>query len=97
LHVIDEIAELFRGRKISVVEIQMPVAVVGIFINVVKTIGIECASTPDNAMNFVALAQQQFRQIGTVLTGDTRNQCAFHKLPPRKSAGLKSFGCNGAG
>jgi hypothetical protein len=69
-HVIDEVAELFRGREISVVEIQMPVRVVGIFINVVKTISIECASTPDNAMNFVALAQQQFRQIGAILASN---------------------------
>ena len=38
---------------------------------------VERARAANNAMNFVALLQQQFRQITTVLTGDASDQRPF--------------------
>jgi hypothetical protein len=58
---------------------KMQALVVGVrvFINVVDAVGVEGAGTANNSVDFIVFAQQQFRQIGTVLTGNSCNQCAL--------------------
>ena len=45
---------------------------------VVDTSGVGDGSTADNAVDLIALLQQKLCQIGTVLTGDTSDECFFH-------------------
>jgi hypothetical protein len=43
------------------------------------------AGTPDQTVHFVSLAQQELGQIGTVLTCDSGDQCAFcHDFSPER-------------
>src|ERR1700682_132692 len=56
-HVVDEAGELFPRRKITMMKVQTSVATMGILIDMVDAVGIERASTPDNAVNFVAFAK----------------------------------------
>src|SRR5688572_22287381 len=53
---------------------------VRVFVNRVEPPRVERARTADDAMYFVAFGQQQFRQIGSILSGNPRDQRAFcHK------------------
>ena len=63
--------------QISIVQKQPVAARVRVFINRVEPSGVERARAPDDAVDFVALGQQQFRQIRTVLPGDARDQSFF--------------------
>jgi hypothetical protein len=77
LHVVDEVGQLLTRREVSVVEIEARARTVRVLINMVDPIGVECAGTPDDPVNFIALAEQQFSKVGTVLTGDTSDECAL--------------------
>ena len=44
----------------------------------VDTSGVGDGSAADNAVDLIALLQQKLCQIGTVLTGDTSDECFFH-------------------
>src|SRR5262245_27449278 len=45
----------------------------------------------NQAMNFIAQGQEQFRQIAAILTADTRDQCTFHNLKPNPEPLAMSF------
>ena len=53
-------------------ESEVSAANMGIMIDMADTIGIEQARAPDQAVNLITFAQQEFRQIGSVLAGDAR-------------------------
>ena len=50
---------------------------VGIAVDMINPLGVESAGSPDQAMDFVSLGEQKFSKIGSILAGDTGNQCAF--------------------
>jgi hypothetical protein len=54
---------------------------VEIAIDAIQTVGIEAAGAPFESVDFIALPQQEFGQVGAVLAGDAGNECAFHSLP----------------
>jgi len=45
---------------------------------VVDPAGIKGAGPPDQAVDFISLCEQQFGQVGSILTGDPCNQCFIH-------------------
>ena len=47
-----------------------------IFVDVVDAVRIEGTGAADNSVNFVAFAQQQFRQIGAILASNPCVLCA---------------------
>src|SRR5580658_5184850 len=50
------------------------VAVVGILIEVIDSIGVEGRGPAFDPVNAITLAQKEFRKIGTILSGDACNQ-----------------------
>ncbi len=50
---------------------------VGIAVDMVDPVGIERTAAANNAVDFVALGEQQFGQVRTVLSGDAGDQCFF--------------------
>jgi hypothetical protein len=48
---------------------------VGVLIEVVDAVGVEQAGAALDAVHFVALVQQEFRQVGAVLAGDAGDEC----------------------
>jgi hypothetical protein len=55
--------------------------IVRVAVQVIDAIRVKGARAPENAVDLVALGQQQGRKVGTILTGDSSNQCRFHKKP----------------
>src|SRR5579872_40176 len=77
---VDQIENPFGAAQISVVQAQSRTFLVRILIDVVDALGVERAGAPNDAVNFVAMGQKKFGQIGAVLSGDSRNQCSFHEV-----------------
>jgi hypothetical protein len=70
-----------RIRQIAVMQKKPLPAGMRILINRFEPPRVKRARPADDAVNFIALGQQQLRQIRTVLSGDASNQCAFrHKF-----------------
>jgi hypothetical protein len=44
----------------------------------VDTLGVKRRSAPDDAVHLVPFLQQQFRQIGAILSGYAGDECLFH-------------------
>jgi hypothetical protein len=55
-----------------------PARDVRVRIDVVDPSGIEGTGSPDQAVDLIPLEEQKLRQIGSVLTCNSRNQSAFH-------------------
>jgi hypothetical protein len=48
----------------------------------VDAVGVEGAGAADQPVHLVSLAEQKFRQIGSVLTSNTRDERSFHGVFP---------------
>ncbi len=52
---------------------------VRIGVKMINAGSVECAGAANNAMDFVALLQEQFSQITAILACDAGDQRAFHR------------------
>ena len=70
-------------REITVMEAERRIRLVGIKIEMINTVGIEQRGATLDAVDLVPLLQEQFRQVGAVLSCNTRNKCALfsHENP----------------
>src|SRR5882672_6598224 len=55
---------------------------IGILINVIDARSIESARTADDSVNLVSFGKQQLGKVGTILSGDAGDECAFHAFGP---------------
>jgi hypothetical protein len=53
------------------------IALVGVLVKVVDPVGVEAAGPALDSMDHIPLLQEQLRQVGTVLTGDSGDQSRF--------------------
>ena len=60
--------------EIAVEQAQAVVGDVRVLVDVVDALGVERARAPDEAVDLVALGEQQLRQVRPVLAGDARDQ-----------------------
>ena len=56
-------------RKISIMQDEVPVFEMGVFVEVVDAVSIEERAAPFDAMDLIALAKKKLRQVGPVLPG----------------------------
>jgi hypothetical protein len=56
-------------RKISIVQDEVSVFEMGVFIEMVDAVCVEERAAPFDAMNLIALAKKKLRQVGPVLPG----------------------------
>jgi len=64
-----------------------------IVIEVVDAVGVEEAGAPHQAVYFVALRQQEFGEVGAVLSGNASDQCAVcHMMQSIVFASLRHSG-----
>ncbi|MPN47678.1 hypothetical protein SDC9_195282 [bioreactor metagenome] len=77
LHLLDDADQVGGIGQVAVVQDQAPAWLVRILVEVIDALGVEGGGTTLDAMDLVALFQQKFRQIGAVLTGDSRDQGSF--------------------
>ena len=50
----------------------------GILVDVVDALGVEERGTAFDAIDFVTFLEQEFREVGAVLAGDSCDECFFH-------------------
>ena len=58
--------------EVAVVEVEPRVLVVRVAVEVVDPAGVEQRGAPDQAVDLVALAEQELGEVGPVLAGDAR-------------------------
>mmetsp|Transcript_6988 Transcript_6988/g.11601 ORF Transcript_6988/g.11601 Transcript_6988/m.11601 type:complete len:240 (+) Transcript_6988:495-1214(+) len=61
--------------KITVMKEDLDSSFVTVSVDVVDTTSVEARRTTDDTVDGVALFEQEFSQVRTILTGDTRDQC----------------------
>ena len=79
---LEEVGELAGDGEVAVVEIDPRLGVVEVLVEVVDPVGVEGAGPADEAVDLVALAEQEFGQVGAVLAGDAGDECFFHRFFP---------------
>ncbi len=52
----------------------------GILVDVVDPLGVEERGTALDAVNFIAFVEQELGEVGSVLSGDSGDQCFFHAM-----------------
>jgi hypothetical protein len=55
-----------------------------VLIEMVDALGIKRGGAPLQAVNFVSLGEQEFRQIGAILPRNPRDQSALRQTPPSR-------------
>jgi len=58
---------LHRISEVAIVQVQPHVLLMWIAVQVVNALGVEARGAADDTMHLVALREEEFRQIGTVL------------------------------
>ena len=79
LEFVEQLDQRHRIGQVAVVQNKPGAGDMRIVVEVVDARGVEAGGAADDAMDFVAFFQQQFGEIGAVLTGDAGDECAFHK------------------
>ena len=74
----DEATDATAVGEVSVMEEKFDTMDMRVLVEVIDAPGIKGAGSSDDAMDFVALFQEEFREIGSVLSGNAGNECLFH-------------------
>ncbi len=76
--------EVERGAvvQVAVVEEEAAVRLVRVLVDVVDAAGVEGGGAADDAVDLVALGEQQLRQVAAVLAGDAGDERLLHTRPP---------------
>jgi hypothetical protein len=77
---IDDIQEPLAAGEVPVVEEELGDGLIGIFVDVVNPLSVKSAGATDDAVYFITLGQQKFREVGAVLARDTGNHGALHSV-----------------
>jgi hypothetical protein len=75
LHLLDDAHQAGRIGQIAVVQHELAVVDVRVFVQVVDAVGVEQRRTALDAVDFVALLQQELGKVGAVLAGDAGDEC----------------------
>jgi hypothetical protein len=91
LGLLDDADQVRAVGQVAVVQHEVAVAQVRVLVDVVHPRGVEQARAPLDAVDHVALGQQELGQVGTVLAGDTGDQgCLLLAVAHLRSAFMKS-------
>jgi hypothetical protein len=63
--------------QVAVVQLEIGIFNMRVLVDMVDPLGIECAGAALDTVYHVVFFQQEFRQVGPVLAGDTGDQCDF--------------------
>lgn len=77
LDLLDDADQTARIRHVAMMQKETHIFLVPIAIQMIDAVSVEQRCAPLQAVDFITLLQQQFRQIGTILPGNTGNQCFF--------------------
>ena len=80
LHLLYNANQVGGIRQIAVVQFEAHMLFVGVLVEVVDAVGVEHRRAPLDAVNLVAFFEQQLGQVGSILSRNASNECAFHRL-----------------
>ena len=75
LHLLDDADQVGAVGEVAIMELEADVGLVQVAVEVIDPSGVEGRGAPLDAVDLVALAQQQFGEIGAVLSGHAGDQC----------------------
>ena len=79
LHLLDDAHQAAGVGHVAVVQDEAAAGLVRILVEVVDPVGVEQRRAALDAVDLVALAEQELGEVGAVLAGDAGDQCcAFH-------------------
>ena len=77
-HLAEDAGEVRAVGQIAIVQAETRVLDMRILVDVIDALGVEERGAALDAVDFVAFFEQEFREIGTVLSGDAGDECFFH-------------------
>ena len=100
-HLLDDPDEVGAVGEVSVVEKEAHPLLVRVDIEVVDPVGVKEARPPFYPVHLIALLEQEFGEVGPVLSGNAGDKCFFHAIssvslfgrapgPPRGGPGSRS-------
>ena len=66
--------------EVSVMELEAGFFDVWVLVNMIHPFSVEQGGPPFDAVNFISLLEQKLGEVGTILSGDTGDQCFFHDV-----------------
>jgi hypothetical protein len=75
---IDEIQEPLAAGEVPVMKEELGSRLIGIFVDVVNSLSMKSAGATDDAVYFITLGEQKFREVRAVLARDTGNDGSLH-------------------
>ena len=91
LELVEQLDQRDRVGEVAVVGEQADPLLVGVVVEVVDPVGVEARGAADDAVDLVALLEQELGQVGAVLAGDAGDQGALARSPRR--GGTDGTGC----
>jgi hypothetical protein len=82
---LNDLDEAARIGQVAVMEQKMTAVCVRIFVDMIDPARVEGGGAPLDSMHLISLRKQQLSQIGSILSGNTRNQRSFHNSAPGRS------------
>ena len=73
---VDHIGQVAGIGQVAIMQVKIDrfaIGAVRIVVEVIDALGVERAGAADKPVHFIALGEQQFRQVGAVLAGDSGN------------------------
>ena len=58
-------------------EEELSVFLVGVFVEMIDAIGVECRGAADDAVDFITFSEEKLAKIRTILTSNTRDERTF--------------------
>jgi hypothetical protein len=79
LDLLDDMDQRRRIRQIAVVQYEVRIGMMRIFVDVIDAVGVEERRTPFDAMNLISFGEKKLRKICSILAGDTCNQRSLQR------------------
>ena len=80
LDLAEDAGEVGGIREIAVVQLQAGIWLVRILVDVINALGVEMRRPTLDAMDFIALLEEELRQVRAILARDAGDECFFHDL-----------------
>ncbi len=73
LYLLNDADKVGRIRKVSVMQMEPDVLLVRILVEMIDAVGVERGGPSLDTVDFIAFTEQQLGQVGTILSGDSRD------------------------
>jgi len=78
LYLLDDTYQVGGVGQVTIVQEEPAGTVMRALVEMIDPVSIERRCAALDTVNFVTFPQEKLGEVGTVLSGDSRNECAFH-------------------